>query len=144
VTWDLLVTGEIIRKIMTKTDLPYNTAGDLGPAGDWGNYSKSYGENRSSIQYSWGKSESSRNLTHRQKRSRNARALGRTANVNTHDRSSQFVNRLVKLWVAARKYIWPFLDYPCRHGLELENRRFFVLSWFFLSGRYVKTWEILI
>jgi hypothetical protein len=33
-TWDLLVTEEIIRKIMTKTDLPYNTADDLGPAGD--------------------------------------------------------------------------------------------------------------
>ena len=28
------MTGEIIRKDMTKTDLPYNTAGDLGPAGD--------------------------------------------------------------------------------------------------------------
>ena len=36
VTWDLLVTGEIIRKVMTKTDLPYNTAGDLRPAGDSG------------------------------------------------------------------------------------------------------------
>jgi hypothetical protein len=34
------VTEEIIRKIMTKTDLPYNTADDLGPAGDWGNYWK--------------------------------------------------------------------------------------------------------
>jgi len=48
VTWDLLVTGEIIRKGMTKTDFPYNTAGYLGPAGDCGNYSKSYDENRSS------------------------------------------------------------------------------------------------
>jgi hypothetical protein len=66
---------------MTKTDLPYNTAGDLGPAGDcgrlceklwrkqichillvlvtWdllvtvGNYSKNYDENRSAIQYCW-------------------------------------------------------------------------------------------
>jgi hypothetical protein len=41
--------GEIIRKVMTKIDLPYNTAGDLRPAGDWGNYSKSYDENRSAI-----------------------------------------------------------------------------------------------
>jgi len=68
--------------------------------------------------------------------------LGKTANVTTHDRLSQSVNRLVKLWVAARKYFWPFLDYPCRHGLELENRRFFVLSWFFMSDSYVKTSEI--
>ena len=28
--------GEIIRKVMTKTDLPYNTAGYLGHAGEWG------------------------------------------------------------------------------------------------------------
>jgi hypothetical protein len=45
--------AEIIRKVMTKTDLPYDTAGHLGPSGDWGNYSKSYDENRSSIQYCW-------------------------------------------------------------------------------------------
>jgi hypothetical protein len=32
VTWDQLVTGEIIRKDMTKTDLPYNTTSYLGPA----------------------------------------------------------------------------------------------------------------
>jgi hypothetical protein len=51
VTWDLLVTGGIIRKIMTKTDLPYNTGGDPGPAVDLGNYWKSYDENTSSIQY---------------------------------------------------------------------------------------------
>ena len=31
-TWDLLVTEEIIGKARPKTDLPYNTAGDLGPA----------------------------------------------------------------------------------------------------------------
>jgi hypothetical protein len=36
VTWHLLVAGEIIRKVMTKTDLPYNNAGYLGPAGVWG------------------------------------------------------------------------------------------------------------
>jgi hypothetical protein len=32
--------GEIIRKVMTKTDLQYDTTGDMGPAGDWGNFSK--------------------------------------------------------------------------------------------------------
>ena len=35
-TWDLLATGEITRKLMRKTDLPYNSAGDLGTAGDCG------------------------------------------------------------------------------------------------------------
>jgi hypothetical protein len=45
------VTGEIIGKIMTKTDLPYNTAGDPGPAGDWEIYWKGYDEHRSAIQY---------------------------------------------------------------------------------------------
>jgi hypothetical protein len=34
---------------MTKTELLYNNAGYLGPAGDWGNYSKSYDENISAI-----------------------------------------------------------------------------------------------
>ena len=79
---------------------------------------------------SGGKSESGRNLARRQKRSRNARTLDRCVDVTTHDRSPQSVDWLVKLWVAARKYFWPFLDYPCRHGLEVENRRFFVPSWF--------------
>ena len=77
-----------------------------------------------------GDSESGRNRAHRQKWSRNARTVGGTADVTTHDRSPQSVDRLVKFWGAARKYFWPFLDYPCRHGIELENRRFFVLSWF--------------
>jgi len=31
-TWALLVTEEIIGKARPKTDLPYNTADDLGPA----------------------------------------------------------------------------------------------------------------
>jgi hypothetical protein len=46
-----MVTGGIIRKVMTKTDLPYNSGGELGPAGDWGNFPKRYDENRSAIQY---------------------------------------------------------------------------------------------